>query len=40
VARDPRQAIPLSGTWFGKPEDSLGMTVHVQVRRTGNRAAS
>jgi transglutaminase-like putative cysteine protease len=32
VARDPRQAIPLSGTWVGKPDDSLGMTVEVSVR--------
>ncbi len=31
VARDPRQAIPLSGTWVGAPEDSLGMTVEVSV---------
>ena len=34
VARDPRQAVPLSGTWFGKAEASLGMTVEVTVRRT------
>ena len=33
VARDPRQAIPLSGTWFGRPESSLGMEVEVRVRR-------
>jgi transglutaminase-like putative cysteine protease len=32
VARDPRQAIPLSGTWVGHPDDSLGMTVEVTVR--------
>jgi transglutaminase-like putative cysteine protease len=31
VARDPRQAVPLSGTWTGFPADSLGMTVAVQV---------
>lgn len=31
VARDPSQAIPLSGTYFGTPEDDLGMTVEVQV---------
>jgi transglutaminase-like putative cysteine protease len=39
VARDPRQAVPLSGSWFGKAETSLGMTVEVRVRRideTGN----
>jgi transglutaminase-like putative cysteine protease len=32
VARDPRQAIPLSGSWYGKPEASLGMSVDVLVR--------
>ncbi|WP_210492793.1 transglutaminase family protein [Microvirga antarctica] len=32
VARDPRQAIPLSGTWVGHPDDSLGMSVEVHVR--------
>ena len=32
VARDPRQAIPLSGTWVGHPDDSLGMDVEVNVR--------
>ena len=31
VARDPSQAIPLSGTYFGLREDDLGMTVDVQV---------
>jgi hypothetical protein len=50
VARDPRQAVPVSGTWTGFPSDSLGMTVEVEVtaetapganRRTasGSRAA-
>jgi transglutaminase-like putative cysteine protease len=32
VVRDPRQAIPLFGTWVGSNEDSLGMTVEVEVR--------
>jgi transglutaminase-like putative cysteine protease len=32
VARDPRQAVPLSGTWYGRPEASLGMSVDVLVR--------
>ena len=32
VARDPRQAVPLSGTYFGAAADSLGMTVSVDVR--------
>lgn len=31
VVRDPRQAIPLHGTWTGSPADSLGMTVEVNV---------
>jgi transglutaminase-like putative cysteine protease len=31
VARDPRQAIPISGSWTGFPSDSLGMTVEVEV---------
>jgi transglutaminase-like putative cysteine protease len=31
VARDPRQAIPLHGTWTGFPSDNLGMTVEVNV---------
>lgn len=34
VARDPRQAMPLTGTWFGRTEASLGMSVEVIVRRT------
>jgi hypothetical protein len=35
VARDPRQAVPLSGTWYGRIETSLGMSVEVTVRRAG-----
>lgn len=31
VARDPRQAVPLHGTWTGFPADSLGMVVSVDV---------
>lgn len=31
VARDPQQAIPLSGTWSGFPGSETGMTVSVQV---------
>jgi transglutaminase-like putative cysteine protease len=31
VARDPRQAVPLSGAWTGSPADHLGMTVEVSV---------
>ena len=31
VVRDPRQAIPLHGTWTGFPSDYLGMNVDVAV---------
>ena len=31
VARDPRQAVPISGTWRGFPRDNLGMRVEVDV---------
>ena len=31
VARDPRQAVPLSGTYAGSPDDELGMKVQVNV---------
>ncbi len=31
VARDPRQAVPLHGTWTGFPNDNLGMEVEVSV---------
>ncbi len=31
VVRDPRQAIPLHGTWTGFPSDYLGMNVEVTV---------
>jgi transglutaminase-like putative cysteine protease len=33
VARDPDQAAPIAGTWFGKADAYLGMEVVVQVRR-------
>jgi transglutaminase-like putative cysteine protease len=33
VARDSRQATPLSGSWFGRADASLGMSVEVIVRR-------
>jgi transglutaminase-like putative cysteine protease len=32
IARDPYQALPLSGTWSGFPNSSLGMDVDVEVR--------
>ncbi|HVA13212.1 MAG TPA: transglutaminase family protein [Stellaceae bacterium] len=31
VARDPRQAIPLWGTWYGEASDYVGMTTEVHV---------
>ena len=31
VARTPRQAVPLHGSWTGFPADDLGMTVQVSV---------
>lgn len=31
VARDPRQAVPLAGTYVGFPADCLGMRVEVEV---------
>ena len=33
VARDPSQAAPISGSWYGEPGDYLGMTVNVAVKR-------
>ncbi len=40
VVRDPRQAIPISGTWTGFPSDHLGMTVEVEVtEESGSEAA-
>ena len=32
VTRDPSQAIPLRGSFIGKPEDFLGMDVKVEIR--------
>ena len=39
VARDPRQAIPLCGTWDGEANDYLDMEVEVDVRVQGERKA-
>jgi transglutaminase-like putative cysteine protease len=39
VVRDPRQAVPLSGTWTGFPSDSLGMTVEVAVTSDGDASS-
>jgi transglutaminase-like putative cysteine protease len=33
IARDPYQALPLSGTWFGLPASFLGMDISVDVHR-------
>lgn len=33
VARDPSQAAPISGSWFGQTGDYLGMSVTVTVQR-------
>ncbi len=33
VARDPAQASPLSGSWYGKPGAYLGMEATVEVRQ-------
>ncbi|MDQ6684966.1 MAG: transglutaminase family protein [Pseudomonadota bacterium] len=33
VARDPSQAAPISGSWFGETNDYLGMNVSVAVQR-------
>jgi transglutaminase-like putative cysteine protease len=33
VARDPSQAAPVSGSWYGESDDYLGMTVSVVVHR-------
>ncbi|MEO8058888.1 MAG: transglutaminase family protein [Burkholderiales bacterium] len=33
VARDPSQAAPISGSWYGENGDYLGMTVNVAVHR-------
>lgn len=38
VARDPRQAVPLAGTYMGLREDCLGMDVVVEVRQSGELA--
>ena len=43
VARDPRQAVPLQGSFIGLADDFRDMHVEVEVRRTSDeevRAAS
>lgn len=36
VVRDPRQAVPLAGTWIGDPSDLIGMDVEVRVTSNGH----
>jgi transglutaminase-like putative cysteine protease len=40
VVRDPRQAVPVSGSWTGFPSDHLGMTVEVEVSEETGGAKS
>jgi transglutaminase-like putative cysteine protease len=40
VARDPYQAVPLSGTWSGFPNSSIGMDVEVDVHMEKAAASS
>ena len=39
IARDPYQALPLSGTWSGFPGSYLGMAVTVEVHRADDAAS-
>ena len=39
IARDPRQAAPLHGTWYGAPGDFLDMEVEVDVRTENDNFA-
>jgi transglutaminase-like putative cysteine protease len=39
VVRDPRQAVPVAGTWTGFPSDALGMSVEVEVTAEAARSA-
>jgi transglutaminase-like putative cysteine protease len=39
ITRDPRQAVPLHGTWTGLPADYLGMDVEVDVRAENDALA-
>lgn len=36
IARHPGQAVPLEGSWFGKAQDYLGMSVDVAIRKVGD----
>ena len=33
IARHPGEAVPLAGSWFGKVQDFLGMTVNISVHK-------
>ncbi|MCP3406602.1 hypothetical protein [Bradyrhizobium sp. CCGB01] len=35
IARHPGQAVPLAGSWFGDPDDYLGMSINVAVNKIG-----
>jgi hypothetical protein len=36
VAWNPEQAMPLHGTWFGKPSSFIGLEVSVHVENLGH----
>jgi len=36
VVREPRQAVPLKGTWTGDPSDLIGTDVEVSVTSSGH----
>ena len=38
AVHEPREAIPLQGTWFGTASDHLAMMVAVKVTKSGTRA--
>ena len=40
VVREPREAIPLQGTWIGNASDHLAMRVAVKVKATADAGAS
>jgi hypothetical protein len=35
VARDPRQAVPLHGTYLGPPDAFIGMDINIKVVSVG-----
>jgi len=39
IARDPRQALPLSGAWDGEAVDFIDMQVEVSVTSEDDRGA-